>query len=617
MEDLLNYFQKQFLERISIKAGSKNETQVILQAFKYFDLNRSGTLDFDEFTRALDKLGARLLPDKELHTVFDYFDVDGNGSLNYREFSRIIFNPLTHKNTRPSGYGAKDSAEDNQDLSSKRPLAETLEIVREKVRARGAAGIVGLGRLFRIMDDSNSHSLEFPEFYKAMQEYRIGLADWEIRDIFDFFDLDQSGTLNYDEFLIGMRGPLPKARLELIDYVFDCLDKDNNGYILVDDIEDLYDTSRNKYVKSGEKTRQEVLQEFLENFEGNFTIKGLNDGKINRDEFLDYYGFISASIDTDEGFQDLIYKAWNRVFKRAEEEETKVQGQPGAGGQRGRGDDAYSQYKEDRRSQKNRKLQQILNEVREKLAKRGMRGFIGIQRQFRVMDEDNDGYLMYPEFLKAMKDFRLGLNDSTILAIFNEFDQDKNSKLDITEFNHAMVGRMNSDRRHLVNQVFDKLDLNGNGILSTQEVLNAFDARGHPDFKSGRMAVDSVRSDFIDTFQEHHSLSKGKKDTGVTREEFLRYYDNVSSAYEDDVTFERILRDCWRLDDSFTDKNNKQKSKPYYGKGRKREQGGYKYTPPWGVSEGKNDWKTSNEAIGNSKVKASVRGQKARGNWQF
>ena len=83
---------------------------------------------------------------------------------------------------------------------------------------------------------------------------------------------------------------------------FDCLDKDQSGFVEIHDIADLYDTSRNKQVLSGSKTEKEVLQNFLNNFEGNFTIKGYNDGKITRDEFLDYYGFISANYDNDETF---------------------------------------------------------------------------------------------------------------------------------------------------------------------------------------------------------------------------------------------------------------------------------------------------------------------------
>lgn len=38
--------------------------------------------------------------------------------------------------------------------------------------------------------------------------------------------------------------------------------------------------------------------------------KGINDGKITKDEFIDYYTFISASIDNDQYFELMINNAW-------------------------------------------------------------------------------------------------------------------------------------------------------------------------------------------------------------------------------------------------------------------------------------------------------------------
>lgn len=49
--------------------------------------------------------------------------------------------------------------------------------------------------------------------------------------------------------------------------------------------------------------------------------------------------------------------------------------------------------------------------LRQKLAARGARGFIGMQRQFKIMDDNNSGTIDMNEFRKAVKDFRLELND--------------------------------------------------------------------------------------------------------------------------------------------------------------------------------------------------------------
>jgi hypothetical protein len=45
--------------------------------------------------------------------------------------------------------------------------------VRNKIVARGARGINGIKRVFKIMDDNNSKTLDMQEFGKAMNDYRI------------------------------------------------------------------------------------------------------------------------------------------------------------------------------------------------------------------------------------------------------------------------------------------------------------------------------------------------------------------------------------------------------------------------------------------------------------
>jgi Ca2+-binding EF-hand superfamily protein len=52
--------------------------------------------------------------------------------------------------------------------------------------------------------------------------------------------------------------------------------------------------------------------------------------------------------------------------------------------------------------------------LRQRLATRGARGFIGMQKQFKIMDDDNSGNIDVKEFRKAIKDFRIDLNDQEI-----------------------------------------------------------------------------------------------------------------------------------------------------------------------------------------------------------
>jgi len=111
-----------------------------------------------------------------------------------------------------------------------------MEHFRKRLAKRGARGIAGLGRQFKIADDNRSQDLDMDEFKKAIHDFRIGLSEDQSEKIFSVFDRDGSGSINYDEFLRGVRGSMNEFRKGLSKRAFKVMDKDGSGIIDIDDI---------------------------------------------------------------------------------------------------------------------------------------------------------------------------------------------------------------------------------------------------------------------------------------------------------------------------------------------------------------------------------------------
>lgn len=111
-----------------------------------------------------------------------------------------------------------------------------MEHMRKKIAARGARGISGIGKKFKIADDNNSKSLDQYEFKKAMSDFRIGLSDAQVRVAFTCFDRDGSGEISYDEFLRSIRGEMNAGRKAIAQRVYKVMDSDGSGQIDINDI---------------------------------------------------------------------------------------------------------------------------------------------------------------------------------------------------------------------------------------------------------------------------------------------------------------------------------------------------------------------------------------------
>ena len=171
---------------------------------------------------------------------------------------------------------------------------------------------------------------------------------------------------------------------------------------------------------------------------------------------------------------------------------------------------------------------------------------IGLQKLFKIMDDDGSQSLSLPEFTKACRDFKIGISDENVPILFKVFDSNRDGTLNYSEFIDAVREPMNQSRRDLVEQVYSFIDEDGSGALDLEEIKTKFDSKKHPDVIQGKRTAEIVLNEFIETIEAHHSILNGSESDGiVSLDEFIEYYTNIGSSIENDGEFASILRHTW------------------------------------------------------------------------
>ncbi|GAB6022079.1 hypothetical protein CHUAL_006223 [Chamberlinius hualienensis] len=183
---------------------------------------------------------------------------------------------------------------------------DPLEKIRLQCLQRGVSGIKTFARSFKIFDDNADHQLTLSELTKGLSDYGVHLDQHEIETVFNTFDKDHSGFINFDEFMIALRPKMSANRVKLIEIAFRKLDKSGDGVIGVEDLKGVYNVRHHPLYQNGEKTEEEIFQLFLTNFDS----PSDGDGKIDYQEFENYYSCVSASIDHDVYFDLMMRNAW-------------------------------------------------------------------------------------------------------------------------------------------------------------------------------------------------------------------------------------------------------------------------------------------------------------------
>ena len=85
-------FIKELKSKLNQKCyGNTSEETVLIRAFKYFDLDKTGFSDINTFLSTVRKVGITSLNDDEIAEIFSSFDEEKKGEIDYREFVSELF----------------------------------------------------------------------------------------------------------------------------------------------------------------------------------------------------------------------------------------------------------------------------------------------------------------------------------------------------------------------------------------------------------------------------------------------------------------------------------------------------------------------------------------------
>jgi len=264
--------------------------RAVKKMFADADIDKNGTLNEDEFVKLM--VGKMNFSgyDVDVRALFKRFDIDHTGTLLVDEFCSMLFNEPGARATTAIG--------------------KVREILTK--RSGGVSSLKSLGLQFRLLDTDASNSLTRSELEmgldKFMRGFGVHLHKAEIDELFKLFDVDNSGSVSYDEFLKGIRGTMGPERVALVKLAFGQLDQRGRGVVTLEDIARIYDVSGNPLVKAGKLSKTDALRAFMSQW--HLAQKKYTDD-VTLDDFIEYYDWISASIDRDDYFELMIRNAWH------------------------------------------------------------------------------------------------------------------------------------------------------------------------------------------------------------------------------------------------------------------------------------------------------------------
>lgn len=214
------------------------------QVFGLMDKDAGGTIDSEEFGKALKRLGFKLSP-AQTQEVLGVVDADGSGEVDYSEFIKLLgmdfetegrfvaYDPS--KAERDSAVAAKDLADQMAPQAAQvdpttHTQAVAYHLTAEQKRARAAEAVVGLlkeklsahwslfgdeldGKLesfFSVLDRDGGGTVDAAELEQALRRLDLGLQAEQVAQLLASIDADGTGDIDLGELMARfLNTPVP------------------------------------------------------------------------------------------------------------------------------------------------------------------------------------------------------------------------------------------------------------------------------------------------------------------------------------------------------------------------------------------------------------------------
>ncbi|CAM9499692.1 unnamed protein product, partial [Choristocarpus tenellus] len=220
-EDRVDMIEEAIRAKVDTMTGFSDvegKGRALEKAFRYFDTNGSGTVNYNEFFAAMTRLNF-VGVQRELESLFDRYDEHCSNTLYYKDFCNHLF-----------GMG--------QHLSMNSTSRSVVARVKGSIFEQGGVnGLRSLKYFLRRMDRDGSGTLDRSELCIGLGDFGIDVDDapgGDVDKLIGFFDRDGNNRINLEEFHRGLQGNMVKGRKALVKEAFNRLDSTGDGTVTLE-----------------------------------------------------------------------------------------------------------------------------------------------------------------------------------------------------------------------------------------------------------------------------------------------------------------------------------------------------------------------------------------------
>lgn len=142
-----------------------------------------------------------------------------------------------------------------------------LHMIQNKVKFQIHSKLIDdlevLKEIINKFDTNQTQSLDKDEFTKFLASLGVFLTTQELRVIYENFDLNKDGNLNYFEFIHMIRSTMSEKRLTTVKATFDFLSGGKSAILYLEDLFKKFKPEEHPRVRMRQKNSEQIMESFV------------------------------------------------------------------------------------------------------------------------------------------------------------------------------------------------------------------------------------------------------------------------------------------------------------------------------------------------------------------
>lgn len=179
--------------------------------------------------------------------------------------------------------------------------------IREKIQSRGLVGLRGIGTLLRQSEENGNQMFDLEmDIPKIISDFGVFINHTEVIEMKRILGSDTDGQVSLIDFVNFLSPPMNEKRQKIVEHAFDQKDTDHSNNLSIDEIQNIshYQSSAVTLLAVRKSSPEALFQNLIKLYQKE------GSDSIPREEFIDYYRIISAGIENDLEFINLVKTSW-------------------------------------------------------------------------------------------------------------------------------------------------------------------------------------------------------------------------------------------------------------------------------------------------------------------